>query len=74
MSGQLTTHVVDTAHGRPSAGLRLELWRMPAEGAALRSVLTNAQGRTDQPLLSGEDMQVGRYQLRFFVADYFRAA
>lgn len=74
MSGRLTTHVLDTARGRPGAGLRVELARLdPGTGAreALVSVLTNADGRTDQPLLEGEALTPGVYELTFSVGEYF---
>jgi 5-hydroxyisourate hydrolase len=75
--GQLTTHVLDTLHGAPAAGMRITLWRLAAAGAAeapveLKRLVLNADGRADEPLLQGEAMQVGRYRLVFEVADYFR--
>jgi 5-hydroxyisourate hydrolase len=72
--GRLTTHVLDTAHGRPAAGMRIELLAIAADGASapLGSRTTNADGRTDGPMLEGEAFRPGRYELRFFVADYFR--
>ena len=73
---RLTTHVLDTAHGRPAAGMALELVRLDApvstDAASLR-VTTNADGRVDAPLLDGDGHAPGRYELRFQVADYFRA-
>ena len=72
--GKLTTHVLDTALGRPAAGVRIELYRMEAEGGTLiASVSTNRDGRTDAPLLSGRDFRTGTYQLVFHVGEYFRA-
>lgn len=68
MSGQLTTHVLDTAHGRPAAGMTIELW---AAGALVRSVVTNADGRTDTPLLPPAEMAVGEYEIVFHVGAYF---
>lgn len=73
-SGRLTTHVLDTAAGRPAAGVRIELWRLDAEPRRLKSVATNADGRCDAPLLAGDELLAGRYELRFHVADYFRGA
>jgi 5-hydroxyisourate hydrolase len=68
MSGRLTTHVLDTASGRPAAGVPIELFRLdPRTG--LEAVATNADGRTDEPLLS--TLEVGRYELLFFVGAYF---
>lgn len=73
MSGKLTTHVLDTARGLPAAGLRIELWIIgPGERRTLlKEVNTNADGRTDAPLLDGEAFVAGRYELVFGVGDYF---
>jgi len=72
--GSLTTHVLDTAHGRPAAGLRVDLSIIEADGRArlLRTVTTNADGRCDAPLLAPDEIQVARYELVFHVAAYFR--
>jgi 5-hydroxyisourate hydrolase len=67
--GRLTTHVLDTAIGRPAAGVRVVLRR---DGEALAEAITNADGRTDKPLLDGAAFQPGRYELTFHVGDYFR--
>ena len=66
----LTTHVLDTAHGRPAAGLALRLMR---GGETLVSTRTNADGRCDSPLLTAEAMTVGAYRLEFDVGAYYRA-
>lgn len=65
----LTTHVLDTMHGRPAAGVRLRLSR---GGEALVSATTNADGRVDAPLLTGEALTPGAYRLEFEVGAYFR--
>jgi 5-hydroxyisourate hydrolase len=72
---RLSTHVLDTAHGRPAAGLDLELYRLGSAGERtfITAARTNADGRTDQPLLSGETIPVGLYELVFHVAAYFKA-
>ncbi len=69
--GRLTTHILDTAHGRPAAGLVVELWR-PDSSACLRTVTTNADGRMDGPLLEGDAFTAGVYELRFRAGDYLR--
>ncbi len=71
----LTTHVLDTAAGRPAASLRVELFRLHEQAHAERLCehYTNADGRVDVPLLDGEDFRPGRYRLRFHVDEYFRA-
>jgi len=71
--GRLTTHVLDTTNGGPAAGMRVALSRLD-EGRAvpLKTVVLNADGRADSPLLEGPDLQAGRYRLVFEVAAYFR--
>lgn len=71
----LTTHVLDTASGRPAAGVRIELFRIEdgrAEKVAER--VTNADGRTDAPLLSPAEFAPGRYELRFHIGAHFGGA
>ncbi len=75
---KLSTHVLDTFHGRPAAGVKLSLHALDAldgERAArlLAETMTNADGRTDALLLAGEAVRRGRYRLVFHVGDYFRA-
>lgn len=65
----LTTHVLDTAHGKPAAGVVLRLKRGPE---VLASTTTNADGRCDSPLLAGEALKAGAYRLEFDVGAYFR--
>ena len=74
--GRLTTHVLDTAAGRPAAGLRLELWAIRLGGARdlVREAITNADGRVDGPLLFGATFTVGTYELVFHAGDYLRTA
>ena len=69
--GRLTSHVLDTATGRPGANMQVEL--LDGTGRSLKRVRTNGDGRFDQPLLEGADLKTGRYLLRFHVADYFRS-
>ncbi len=71
----LSTHVLDTMHGRPAAGMALSLLRLDAVGAAmlLRQAVLNADGRADGPLLEGAALRAGRYRLKFGVAAYFAA-
>ncbi|MEM6332039.1 MAG: hydroxyisourate hydrolase [Planctomycetota bacterium] len=72
MSGRLTTHVLDTAAGRPASLMRVELLRCDgAELVRLADVTTNADGRVDSPILEGEAFVEGSYELRFHVAAYF---
>jgi 5-hydroxyisourate hydrolase len=72
--GRLTTHVLDTARGVPAGGLLIELWSTDPVPIRLETVRTNADGRTDKPLLEGEGLKAGRYELHFHVGDYHRKA
>lgn len=69
--GRLSTHVLDTAHGCPAAGMHFALFREGSREAIITGS-TNADGRSDAPLLSGE-LEPGRYTLVFDVAPYFRS-
>ena len=69
--GRLTTHVLDTARGRPAAGLRIGLYRCGATPKLLASTVTDAEGRCPAPLLEGEDFMAGDYQLEFAAGEYF---
>lgn len=71
--GRLTTHVLDTAHGKPGAGISIWLYRVEASGARMRlgAFTTNEDGRCDQPLLEGAPFAVGTYELEFHAGDYF---
>ena len=71
--GHLSTHVLDTHGGHPAAGVAVELCEVGASGATrlIKRATTNADGRTDQPLLSGMPVPIATYELRFAVSDYF---
>ncbi len=71
--GRLTTHVLDTAAGRPAVGVKLVLSRI-GDGvpAVLAEATTNFDGRLDRPLLDGTAFAPGRYEIMFHVGDYFR--
>jgi 5-hydroxyisourate hydrolase len=68
MPGKLTTHVLDTSRGVPAAGMKISLYR---DGKLLHSVVTNRDGRLDEPLLAAEQLTAGSYRLEFSVGDYF---
>lgn len=71
--GRLTTHVLDTASGLPAAGLSIELYRLAGTARQhLKTVVTNSDGRCDQPLLAGSDFAAGEYELVFAAGDYLR--
>ena len=66
VTGRITTHVLDTAAGRPAAGLKIDFYRLDTgDREPITSVVTNDDGRCDTPLLSGDEMRVGVYQLEF---------
>jgi len=70
---RLSTHVLDTSTGRPAEGLRLELFSLEGgQRALIKTEWTNSDGRTDSPLLSGDTIPVGQYELLFQAGEYFR--
>ena len=72
--GLLTTHALNTMAGKPAVGLRIELSIREGEvWRRLKTVRTNAQGRTDAPLLDASEIKDGQYELLFHVAEYFAA-
>ncbi|MBI3708512.1 MAG: hydroxyisourate hydrolase [Proteobacteria bacterium] len=70
--GYLTTHVLDTVHGGPGAGMKVEVYALDGGRRLLKGTATNAAGRTDQPLIEGAAFVAGTYELVFAVAEYFR--
>ena len=71
MSGYLTTHVLDTARGCPAEGIRIELFRVgDTTREKIAETVTNADGRTDSPILPKQDFHIGRYELVFFCGEY----
>ena len=74
MSGYLTTHVLDTARGCPAAGLAIDLYRITGETHEhIRSLTTNADGRTDSQILPAEEFEIGTYELVFHAGAYLDA-
>lgn len=73
MPAKLSTHVLDLTRGTPAAGLALELWRRTPVPVRLKAVTTNADGRTDAPLLGPGEMAAGAYELIFQVRAYYTA-
>jgi 5-hydroxyisourate hydrolase len=72
MKGKLSTHVLDIENGVAAGGLSIALWRVdPEERVLLKEVVTNPEGRTDEPLLSGGEMKAGEYEMVFQVGAYF---
>ncbi len=74
VNGRLSTHVLDTHAGRPAVGIAIELYEFAGERAhRIATATTNADGRTDAPLIGGRPLPIGRYELRFAVGDHFRS-
>ena len=74
MPGKLTTHVLDTARGKPAAGVKIALYRISGQShRKIAETVTNADGRTDAPMLMGDDLKSGRYELVFFAGNYLQA-
>ncbi len=69
--GKLTTHVLDTAQGKPAANLEVRLFRFEADWVLLKTLRMNADGRADAPLLEGNAFLTGAYKLEFEVGGYF---
>ncbi len=75
MAGYLTTHVLDTARGCPAAGIKIALYRVSGNShRKIAETETNADGRTDTPILPAEKFKTGTYELIFFTGEYLRAA
>ena len=70
---RLTTHALDLVQGTPARGLDIELWRIGEGGGSqrLKTLRTNADGRTDEPLLAGAEFAPGSYEIVFCVGEYF---
>jgi 5-hydroxyisourate hydrolase len=67
--GRLTTHVLDTAKGKPAQGLKIDVIR---GGEILKTVVTNSDGRIDSAILEGREFETGTYELHFHAGDYLR--
>ena len=72
--GRLTTHVLDTAKGQPGQGSTIEVFCLTvSERQQLSTVITNSDGRCDAPILEGDALTPGEYELVFHAGDYLRA-
>ena len=69
--GRLTTHVLDTAHGQPAGGVAVSVYRVDAQRTLVASTVTNADGRTDGPLLEGAAFRDGIFEIVFAAGAYF---
>jgi 2-oxo-4-hydroxy-4-carboxy-5-ureidoimidazoline decarboxylase len=74
VNGRLSTHVLDTHAGRPAVGIAIELYEFAGEKAhCIETAITNADGRTDKPLIADRPLPIGRYELRFALGNHFRS-
>ena len=71
---QLTTHILDTANGKPAANVAIRLYALGTPRSQLASAVSNSDGRSDAPLLKGEALRAGEYELEFDVGPYFAAS
>jgi len=73
MPAKLSTHILDTTRGRPAGGMKVELWAIRGtQRLLLKRTRTNADGRTEAPMLQGVEVRNGQYELLFFVGEYFQ--
>ncbi len=70
--GRLTTHVLDTALGKPAAGMRVELFQLTPKATKITEAVTNSDGRCDAVLLDSTSFQTGTYELHFHAGDYLK--
>jgi len=71
--GRLTTHILDIAQGKPAAKVAIRLYALDDGRRLAASTISNADGRTDAPLLDGDAMTTGRFELEFDIGPYFAA-
>jgi 5-hydroxyisourate hydrolase len=73
--GRLTTHILDTANGCPAAGVQIQLYRYASDGkvSLIKTVTTNQDGRCDQALLTDTELELGIWELVFYLGAYFRS-
>ena len=70
---KLTTHVLDIYSGKPGKGIKVELYFVSGENKTkLKSIILNGDGRSDQPLVEKDEFKIGKYEIVFFVGDYFK--
>ena len=69
---KLTTHCLDTFSGKPAKGVKVDVYSVSGKREKLNSVILNSVGRSDKPLIEGTNFIEGKYELVFFVGDYFK--
>ena len=70
--GFLTTHVLDVYSGNPAKDIKVDLYYISNKREKLNSIILNQDGRSDKPLLEGENFLKGKYELIFFIGEYFK--
>ena len=71
--GYLTTHVLDIYNGKPGSGIDIELYSIDIQRIKIKSLKLNNDGRSDAPIIIGEDFKIGKYELVFFIGPYFES-
>jgi len=69
---KLTTHCLDTFSGKPAKGVKVEVYLVSDKREKLNSIVLNDKGRSDKPLVEGTSFKEGKYELVFFIGDYFK--
>jgi len=69
---KLTTHCLDTYSGKPAKGIKVDVYTVLVKKEKINSVVLNSNGRSDKPLIDGDNFKEGQYELVFFVGDYFK--
>ena len=69
---KLTTHCLDTFSGKPAHGIKVDVYSISEKKTKINSVILNNNGRSDKPLIEGNNFKEGQYELVFFVGDYFK--
>jgi len=70
--GKLTTHILDTAYGKPANGVEVRLYRIDEARILIKTDTTNSDGRLNSPLLDDDTMASGKYEIEFEIGEYFR--
>ena len=68
---KLTTHCLDTYSGKPAKGIKVDVYLVSDKGEKINTTILNSNGRSDKPLIEGNNFKEGKYELVFFVGDYF---
>ena len=69
---KLTTHCLDTFSGKPAKGIKVDVYLISDKREKINSTILNSKGRSDEPLIAGSNFKEGKYELIFFVGDYFK--